>query len=352
MNTQPIEAPRPSPDPYRPSWVDQVMTWIDRLPLPAWVVYLLFLLVMIVANNARTWLDGSAPPGSFDIPRITDGVYSVYFLALIHYLNGVAGRALARFRPLLDASDAEFQRLTYSLTVLPAGLGYVALLAGAALALGGILLDPLAFGLTSASPLFAWVYMVAVVTFNTALLVAFVLHGIRQLRLIDRLYARAAPVDMLNPAPLHALSAVTARTGLGVILFAWFMVVQDPTPGLNPVSIFGVTTLLLLGTASFVLPLSGMHERLVDEKNRLLAAVGRRLSVTFDLLHANVDTQNLDRTDKINQTIASLKAERDILAHLPTWPWQPETPRVFLTAVVLPVVVWVLTALLERLLES
>ncbi len=128
------------------------------------------------------------------------------------------------------------------------------------------------------------------------------------------------------------------------------MVVQDPTPGLNPVSIFGVVTLLLLGTASFVLPLSGMHERLVDEKNRLLAAVGSRLNGTFDLLHTSVDTQSLDQTDKINQTIASLKAERDILADLPTWPWQPETPRVFLTAVVLPVVVWVLTALLERVL--
>ena len=352
MNAQPIEAPQSSPRPYRPSWVDQVMAWIDRRQRPAWVVYLLFLLVMIVANNARTWLDGSAPPGSFDIARITDGVYSVYFLALIHYLNHVAGRALARFRPLLDASDAEVQRLSYSLTVLPAGLGYVALLAGAVLALGGILLDPIAFGLADPSPAFAWVYMVAVVTFNTALFVAFVLHGIRQLWLIDRLHNRAVAVDLLNPAPLYAFSAVTVRTGLGLIFFAWFMVVQDPTPGLNLVSIVGVTTLLLLGIASFVAPLLGMHERLVEEKQRLVGEVGQRLNVVFDRLHASVDTFELAETDKIHQALTSLKVERDLLEHLPTWPWRPETLRGFITALVTPILVWVLTWLLERILGA
>ncbi|MFN2165846.1 MAG: hypothetical protein ACK2U9_06255, partial [Anaerolineae bacterium] len=159
-------------------------------------------------------------------------------------------------------------------------------------------------------------------------------------------------IDLLNPVPVYAFSAVTSRTGLGLVVFAWFMAVQDPTPGLNPVSIFGVSALLLLGVASFVLPLVGMHQRLTAEKDRLIAQVGSRLNATFALLHENVDRRELAQMDKINQALSSLKAERDMLEQLPTWPWRPETLRGFVTAVVLPLLVWTLTLLLERLLAA
>jgi hypothetical protein len=46
-----------------------------------------------------TWLDGWAPFGTFDLYRTSVPFYPVSVLALTHYLNRVAHRALAAFRP-------------------------------------------------------------------------------------------------------------------------------------------------------------------------------------------------------------------------------------------------------------
>jgi len=55
--------------------------------------------------------------------------------------------------------------------------------------------------------------------------------------------------------------------------------------------------------------------------------------------------------DDLNKALASLVIERDALARISTWPWRPETLRSFLTSVALPVLIWVVTAFLGRLLE-
>ena len=46
-------------------------------------------------------------------------VYPVASLALVHYLNGVARRALAAFRPALGVEESEYERLEYMLVTLP-----------------------------------------------------------------------------------------------------------------------------------------------------------------------------------------------------------------------------------------
>ncbi|MBN1402605.1 MAG: hypothetical protein JXA74_17320 [Anaerolineae bacterium] len=338
--------------PHRPSFLDRLIAAIERLPIPAWLFYLLFLLLMMLANNARQWLDGTAPPGSLDLARLSDAFYSIYFVAVTHHLNSVARRAFQVFRPLLDLSAEESLRVEFALTTLPARTGVLALILGAVLAALGIGLDPLAFGLAETTPIASWVYVTLVTAFNTATLVAAALHSLRQLQLVGRLHAQASSLDLLNPKPIYAFSALTVRAGLALIAFAWFMAFQDPTPGLNVVSVTGLVVLVGLGAASFVLPLVGLHQRLIDEKDRLISSVTSRLAAAFGLVHEQVDRRELGSAMEINQLLAALKLERDTLLALPTWPWRPGTLRGFASAVVLPVLIWLLTALLERVLSS
>jgi hypothetical protein len=61
-----------------------------------------------------------------------------------------------------------------------------------------------------------------------------------------------------------------------------------------------------------------------------------------------VDKEVLTDADKFNLQITSLSAEREVLARVSTWPWEPATLTGFLTTLVLPVLLWVVQRVLER----
>ena len=48
--------------------------------------------------------------------------------------------------------------------------------------------------------------------------------------------------------------------------------------------------------------------------------------------------------------VTTILAERDALQRLPTWPWSTAIFRGFVSAVLLPIVVWLVIRALERVL--
>lgn len=50
--------------------------------------------------------------------------------------------------------------------------------------------------------------------------------------------------------------------------------------------------------------------------------------------------------------IAALMRERELIKSVSTWPWDPRMIRGFASALLLPVFLWLITRLLERLLKS
>jgi hypothetical protein len=104
----------------------------------------------------------------------------------------------------------------------------------------------------------------------------------------------------------------------------------------------------LLAVAVFLLPLLGLHRLLLDEKENLLAEVNSRLQAHIQGMHHRLDSGSLEDADAINKYMASLAIERDIIAKLPTWPWQPGSFNLLLTAVLLPFLLWIVQQLLAR----
>jgi len=45
--------------PFPSSWIDSLIAWIDRLPGPVWLVYLLGTVTIAFLSNAIFWIDGS-----------------------------------------------------------------------------------------------------------------------------------------------------------------------------------------------------------------------------------------------------------------------------------------------------
>jgi hypothetical protein len=347
--------------PYQPSWVDRLHTWVDRLLVPAWVFYLCVWLVLIIIESGSKWLDGVEPKLRWIY--VFYSFYGIYFLAAIHYLDTWAETAFNTFRPTLAVGEAEQSRLFYELTTMPART--VWLLSAATLVSIILLIQPLiiplweVMGYQHSSIVFTLVDL-GIFYFNGLVVVVFVYHTLRQLRWISSLHKTATRINLFQLRPLYSLSGLTARTA-GILLLVGYVIGQQAgTHGVftsddyavQMSELFTLISILvysLLAVAVFFLPLLGLHQLLIREKERLQAEADSRLQAHIQELHQRIDARELQDADAINKHLASLALERDIQAKLPTWPWQPGTVNLILSAVLLPAILWIMQQLLARL---
>jgi len=331
--------------PHRSSWIDGLIRTIDRLPIPAWAFYLLLLAGVGFGINGILWIGGDYPPGQFQPAESGYAGYSVYMLALMHYLNGVAGAKIESFRPALGRSAPEYERLRYELTTLPARQAALAGLAGVTITAVLFAIDQLDAAADTLHPaVLAGRFVVEGLTLG--LLAVLIYHTMHQLALVSRIHALASRIDLFDPAPLYAFSNLTARTGIGLVLLVAYGFLIDPV--INVVAVVLTGLVLGVAAAAFVLPLRGMHDRIVVEKERLQLQADSRFKATLADLHRSVDERDLSVADGLNKTLASLQLEREALARIPTWPWQAATFRGFVSALLVPLVLWLIIRGLER----
>jgi hypothetical protein len=267
----------------------------------------------------------------------------------MHYLDGQARSALVRFRPALSVTDAEFTRIEYELTTVPARGAWVA--AAMAIPLGFLFIlssepDPV-----SPEALPAEVIAVVLTVFNVASFFVLAYHTVRQLRRVSQLHAAAQTINLLQPRPTYAFSRLTSRTAIGVAAFLYFdFLINPPTSGaaLPYFTLAGAALVLML--AAFLLPLLGMHRRLAAEKARLETEVSQSLETAYQDLLAGVRSRDYASVGDLDKTLASLLRMREVVAKLSTWPWQPETLRGLVAAVGLPIAIWLVQFGLQRLL--
>jgi hypothetical protein len=317
---------------------------------------------MMITESSRTWLDRVQPSERVRWIYITYSLYGAYFLAAIHYLDTWAKTALHAFPLTLNVDQVEQTRLFYQLTTMPART--VWLLTGATFAGVVILYRALITSLWEAMGIFhhslaATLIDLGLFCFNALTVVIFIYHTLRQLRWVSRIHRSATRINLFHLRPLYSLSGLTARTAAILLLIGYIVQQQAATHGeltsdldvLRISGLFTVTSMVLfslLAMAVFFMPLLGLHQLLVREKDRLQAEASSRLQAHIQELHQRIDTHQLEDADAIHKHMASLALERDILARLPTWPWQPGTLNLILTAVFLPILLWLLQQFLAR----
>jgi hypothetical protein len=277
-------------------------------------------------------------------------VYPIYFVALMHFLDGEARAALARFRPLLQVNDVDYARIEFELTTVPNRHAWIA----TALALFPALLISLnseVDGLSRPGYFVGLSYMVVFTFFSVASALILIHHTIRQLRFVSHILAAAPTLNLFQVGPAYAFSRLTARTGIGLLLFAYFNFLLNPPTPAAPLTIVHIFTsaIVVVAIAAFVLPLLGLHQRLVQEKSRLESEVNRSVETIHHELQERVASRNFAGTDDLNTTLSSLLSLRQVIAKLPTWPWQAETLRAFVSALLVPILIWVITRILEQI---
>jgi len=320
---------------YAPSWLDRLLRAVDRLP---WPWYATYATVFILGQAAIAGLRADAQAGwaqrFLEPPRVF-WLWSVYLPAFTHYLGRVAREKLLRFREVLGLDDDAFRALAYRLTTMPFWpplvLGLLSVALGVAtLGLNQDLIRQLGFP--------AWEEWATVASYAVG--GAAIYHSIHQLRVVSRVYAMVGELDLHHLEPVHALSALTARTAAGwiLLLVATQAVMPRQLAGRMAVEL-GFAILILVAAASFFAPLLGMHKRLEQEKAAELTALSGTARVLRVQLHARIQAGELEGLDILQKSLGLLTAERDQIARTSTWPWQPATLRGFLSALLLPLIV-------------
>ena len=338
--------------PYAPSWLHLLLEGLDRLPGPAWVWYAAVSLATSLVYHLQFWILGLSPYGQLDAENTFWGVVLFVELWLAAHIERVASAALEATLPALRLPAAEVERLRYELTIAPPLPSTIAVVAAVALTILGSIVDPVgSYVVGSPAP------VVVAAGLTQALIMGILFTGllqlVRQMRLI-RTTLELAIVDPFLPGPLNGFSRLTSDIGIAVIAIVTAGSFVTPIPA-EPVA-FAVKSLPFLVGApaialiAFVLPLYGLHTRLDAEKARLQDEAEHRLKALLAALNEDIDRGDLARADGLNKQLTSMLQQRDVLAKLPTWPWSTGTFRAVITAILLPIVLFVVQGVLSRVL--
>ena len=343
--------------PYRPGWVGHFPAWVERLPLPWWLFYLA---VGLLLEGIQLYILGSG--GAFD--EFGVHLFQLYFpinyvlaLFLMHAVDRRAVTALERFRAALRPGSPE-ERLRYELTTLPARPTILAGLVGLTFGIAGILGSGLnlkeypMFGMNSTPA----GYTFAAITFVPTLWVwfTFIYHTIHQLRTVWHIYARETQVDLYRLRPIYALAELTALAAGGFALYTypWLEDTFNAASSVNIAVIILNSPFFVWPLVIFLWPLWGVHRTLVELKESGLAETAIVSKSLAALLHERIDQRQLAGIDELHKAIIALEFETARLLKTPTWPWHPGTFRGLLAAVLLPLLVWTIQNVLQRILAG
>ena len=341
MTTDPVRQ-----RPYPPCFIHVFYAWLDRLPIPAWLSLALLVPIIGIAQHLVAWRKGALAPGQFNFDLGTAGYWLGIFLIGLYVLKG-APRALDEYSPLLNVTDDEFARLKYRFVTIPNGLGTLLFLFGAAMGAGAGFSD---MAVASSIDYVFPQLRIGIWMLGSGGTFLFGYQVIRQLQQIGAFYAMPERIDLFNVRPLYGFSRYTAAVG---IMFFTSMALStlDPTAYESRVVFSFSVALIPLILLMFYLPLSGVHRRLISERDRLLQEANSRIATILDRIHsAAFEQQAYEDVGGMRTVFSTLREEKETIHGLSTWPWRPGTLTGLLSALFLPIVLTLLRDVILRFL--
>jgi hypothetical protein len=343
--------------PYSPSWVDRLIDWIEELPIPSWLFFILLYLFAAIGLHIAIWLNQSRPWGEISIAQIYGAVWLPAVLIIIHNTDLLAKQAIRRFAPLIKDHRAELDEIQYQMTSMPARPVLALFTVAAVFITIGSFQDPtLIFYELPAGPVhpLSWAFGLFFGVTSYSLAPVMLYHAVRQLALITKAYELVDEVNVFHQQPLYAFSGLTMRTAMFFIFLVYLTYageyIYEASASEEAINLVLSVIIVPLSLMIVLLPLWGIHERLLRSREGVLEENSVQIASTRAKLYTAIEKQSYSDVNGLDTAMASLYKERDQLQAIPTWPWAPGTLRNFLSAVLIPMMLWLLQTLAARFL--
>ena len=338
--------------PYKPSLIDDFNRWVEGLPVNIWVFHLCLGLVLIIIHVAFLWIDDGLLSVEIFPIIIFNSLAIPYLFVLIYLTDKQAVNSLQTLRPVLNLTQAEFEANQYRLSNMPflppllAGL----LIMVITILLPSITISPERYGVLEELPVFSIVFHVLDKS-SAFLFGVFIYHTIRQLRLVNSINKGIVHINLFNLAPLQSFSRLTGITAIGLLVFIYPWMLINPELWLDPILFANIALYSIIAIVVFIWPLWGVHRIIDQEKRRELLQIDLRMEAVLSNFNQYVDNGDYAQSEKIHGTITSLDIQQKRINNIPTWPWRPETGRLVLTAIALPLMLMLLQYFILQALD-
>lgn len=170
---------------------------------------------------------------------------------------------------------------------------------------------------------------------------------VRSLIYINRIYDKVKRINLFNLTPLYALSGFTSRVGM---IFVVFVMLNFASSSLfeEGFTFFYIIVNGLWAVLAFILPLVGIHNRLVAVKESAVEKNNDLIEEGFAKMQALVRKGKHKDVPSLRASNSALLEYRQELAKISTWPWDGATLRTFITALAVPMTVWIVQQVLLR----
>jgi hypothetical protein len=304
-------------------------------------------LALGVWAHAVLWWSGRLAVGTIDRNEVIFITYVVFLFAAGIIGRRIAGNSVRTFWPATGwPEDAQPTWLGRFMNIR-LGHELVAILIGLVVATASMLGATEAIVGPQAGREASYLAFFPTFAAGYAITAVGVLFVSRWLSMVAEIHRDARAIDLFDREPIYAFSRLTGFVGLVILAATYYTLTLNAAfvnGNLPAVVMMPFTT--TLGVLAFVAPLWGIHGRLVREKALLLREVDRRIRTIGAELYENIDAGRLDPSKVINETIAALRALREQIRELPTWPWQPQLLRGFVSALLIPIVVYIVSRLI------
>ncbi|MCW5873573.1 MAG: hypothetical protein KIS88_02895 [Anaerolineales bacterium] len=325
--------------PFKPSWLDSLMDWVSALKIASPLFYILLYVACVLVIHLALWFEGRLDWGMLDSYIFFDVIWFPLGLGYVHYMERVAQRSIAEIRPALSVSDSEFESIRYRFTTLPFWPILIITV------LGFIFGMLLAFqsGSTDSISSILWAGLSGL---GYTFLPIWLYAAYRHVSQIDDLYTKVKKLNLFNLQPLYGLARVAMVVGIFLVLLVninflsetYFGSVTQTPEMIVTLSMIGITA----AVAVFVIPVLGIHRKIEKDKTNLLAENAEQIESLRGDIQSDMEGRNFKNIDGLEKGLSALLKVRESITAIPTWPWSPGTFGKFASAIVLPLIVWLL----------
>ncbi len=337
--------------PYKPSWIDRLLNWIDSLPFPPLVFFVLLCVLYVLVMHLSLWLEGYLPWGAFHPTFIFDSIWIPYGLGYIYFMDRAAVRSIHQFRPLLEVADAEFETIAYRFTTLPARATLVLSILGVSMGLESALSTNFPFlgpgGFSFTFLLWAGFFALGSIAFPVL-----VFGGFRLLYQIDQLFRRVQKVNLFHLQPMYGLAGVAMVVSgyfiIGANLNAIAELYLGTANSAADTALRDSAIIFVIALTLVILPLSGIRRKIDEAKRSFLADLGVQIEGLSRDLQSEIGERKFENVQGFERSLAALFNLRTQVQAIPAWPWQPGAFRNFLSAIGLPLLIWLAQRVLSQ----